>query len=95
MTLEDDAWVWVAVQDPEGDARFVGRHDAERDASFIPAFQSREAAEAGLERLDRDAGIAVEVQAIQLGDLGRQAGENGFSVAVIDDDGEIVEKKGP
>ena len=87
MTLEDDAWVWVAVQDPEGDARFVGQHDAERDESFIPAFQSREAAEAGLERLDRDTGIAVEVQAIELGDLCRQAGENGFSVVILDENG--------
>jgi hypothetical protein len=84
MTLEEDAWVWVAVLDPEGDPRFLGRHDVERDESFIPAFRSREAAGDWVEQAGGEPGVRVEVQAIRYGDLRRRAGESGFSVVILD-----------
>ena len=93
MTMKDDAWVWVLVRDPEGDAAFLGLEDRKGTESIIPAYMNKKAADRGFEGLGSAAGAEVEIQAIRYGDLRRRARESGFAVGVIDDDGNLVEKK--
>jgi hypothetical protein len=35
MEIQEDQWVWVVVQDPGKDERFLGQHDEKQDISYI------------------------------------------------------------
>ena len=90
-----DQWVWIVVQDPGGDEKFLGQHDQERDVSFIPAFPEKEEAEKGLGSLHKEAGHKYEIQAIQVDDLCRRAAESGFVIFFINAEGKVLEKIDP
>ena len=87
-----DQWVWVVVQDPGGDEKFLGQQDQERGVSFIPAFLEREEAEQGLGSLHKEAGHKYEIQAIQVDDLRQRASESGFVLFFLNAKGEVLEK---
>ena len=42
-TIQEDQWVWVVVQDPEGNEQFLGQRDETEDISFIPTFLKKDA----------------------------------------------------
>ena len=86
----DETWVYVVVQDPGGNERFVGQEDLEKKISFIPCFLTKEAAQQCLFRLTLDKTRKYEVQAIIFEDLRRHAKENGFLIYQLDDDGKII-----
>lgn len=85
-----EGWVYIVVCDPERDEHMLGLYDAEQDVNFIPAFATREAAGDCLLTLPREKGRKYEVQAIHADELTEDAARNGFIVAMVDGDGNIV-----
>lgn len=94
-SARENSWVWVVVQDPGGNERFVGLKDQERDIWFVPAFPSKEEAQQGLLEMPREKGIKYEVQAVLFGELSRQCVENGFMIFMVNAAGEVLEKISP
>jgi len=93
--VQPDQWVWVVVQDPGNNERFLGQYDHEKHESFIPAFLEKEIAQQGLKFLASEKGHTCEVQAIQYDDLSERAAENGFLVFILNEAGEILERSKP
>jgi hypothetical protein len=93
--IQADQWVWVVVQDPGEDERFLGQHDEEQDISYIPTFLEKEDALQCLDLLARDEKRKYEVQAIQYDQLAHDAAENGFLLFLLNNAGEILEKIRP
>jgi hypothetical protein len=93
--LKPESWVWVIVQDPDADAQYFGQQDGETGESYIPAFYEKEAAKAGLQHLSARAGKPLEIQAVHLGDLSRDAERNGFLIFMLSPEGRIVAKLPP
>ncbi len=90
--VKEDQWVWVIVQDPEGNEQFLGQRDETNGISFIPAFLEKDDAIQCLGRMARERGKKHEIQAIMADDLLKNASENGFSVYVLSSEGEPLEK---
>lgn len=91
----EDQWVWVVVQDPGEKEQFLGQYDRQKSVSFIPAFQSREAAQQCFTNMARQKGCKYEVQAILLQELSKNAAAGGFIIFLLDENGEILEKIKP
>jgi hypothetical protein len=85
-----EGWVYVVICDPEKDEHFLGLYDKERDIDFIPAFQTKDAANDCFLTLPREAGKKYEIQAIHIDELTESAEKNGFIVAMVGSDGHIV-----
>ena len=83
-------WVYVVVCDPEKEATFLGLHNAEKDIDFIPAFETKEAANDCFLDLPREKGKKYEIQAVLIEELYEDAEKNGFVVAMVDDNGKVV-----
>jgi len=94
MTLQKDEnlWVWVLVQDPDGNEQFLGQQDGKSGVSFIPVFQEKEEAEAALHGLARDEGLTYQAQAILYTELASHAAASGFQLFVLNGRGQIMEK---
>ncbi len=92
---DEDQWVWVLVQDPDGNAQFLGQHDEQDDISYIPAFSDKEAAQQGLLSLTRQPGLKYEAQAILREELLKDAAAGGFMVFLLSENGEVLEKIKP
>lgn len=86
----DKGWVYVVVCDPENSASFLGLHNKEKDVDFIPAFETKDAANDCFLSLPREKGKKYEVQAVLLEELYADAAKNGFIVAIVDHDGKVV-----
>jgi hypothetical protein len=93
--LKDDQWVWVAVQDPDGKAQFLGQHDEEKGENLIPLFLDKEQAQEGLKWLARESGHKYEAQAIEYRDLVERARENRFGLLLLKGNGEVLERGTP
>ena len=93
--IKDDQWVWVVVQDPEGNEQFLGQRDEAKDISFIPTFLEKEAALQCMNHLALERGHKYEVQAILYEDLLPKAVEAGFRLLVLNESGEVLEKIDP
>ncbi len=83
-------WIYVVVCDPGPNEHMLGMHSKEQGVDFIPTFQSRDAANGFLSTLPREKGKKYEVQAIHIEDLDETARKNGFIVAMVDGDGNII-----
>ncbi len=94
-TIKDDTWVWVVIQNPGGDERFLGQLDEEQNISFIPAFFKKEDAEQCFLQLQRQKGLKHEIQAIFFDELSKDASKNGFLIFMLNAEGEILEKIKP
>ncbi|MFC1533148.1 hypothetical protein ACFL7M_07280 [Thermodesulfobacteriota bacterium] len=92
MDIKQDTWVWVVVQDPDGEEKILGQHDDEKDISFIPAFLDKEEAQKCLGHLAKENGKKHEVQTIQYGFLVRHSTENGFIIFILNGEGDVLEK---
>jgi len=90
--IRPQQWVYILVQNPGGDERFVGQQDSETGVSFIPAWQGKEQAAQCMNGLALDRTLKYEVQAIVFEDLRKHARENGFVLFVLDGFGKILEK---
>ncbi len=83
-------WVYVVVCEPEKEASFLGLHDNEKKVDFIPAFESKEAANDCFLSMPREKGKKYEIQAVHIEELFKDAEENGFVVAMLDSDGKVI-----
>jgi hypothetical protein len=92
---DDNPWIWVLVQDPEGNEQFLGQYDEEKGISFIPLFQDKEAAQEALPGLARDKSLKYQAQAIRYRHLASHAAENGFQLFLLDRSGRILETIAP
>ncbi|MFP4194374.1 MAG: hypothetical protein ACLFMN_07345 [Desulfobacterales bacterium] len=91
----DEMWVYVAVEDPGKNEKFLGLYDEKSNLSYIPAFKEKEAALACTLNLPRREGKKYEVQAIMLDHLGEDARKNGFMIFMLDEQGRILEQIKP
>jgi hypothetical protein len=85
-----EGWVYVIVGDPGKNEQFLGLYDKEKNVDFIPAFLSKDAANDCFLTLPREKGKKYEVQAIHIEELNEDAEKNGFIVAMVDKDGNII-----
>ena len=85
-----EGWLWVVVSDKETEGHYLGLYDEEQDVNFIPAFESKEAANDCFLQLPREKGKKYEVQAVHIEELTKDAEKAGFSVAIVNGDGKIV-----
>jgi hypothetical protein len=92
---DDDQWVWVVVQDPEGKAQFFGQHHKKENISFIPAFHSKEEAQQCLLDMPRQKGLKYEVQAVLFEELSKDAADGGFMIFMLNENGGVLEKIKP
>lgn len=92
---KDDQWVWVLVQESDGNEQILGQHDDDKNISFIPAFLEKEEGQKCYDFLIREKGKKDEFQAIIYEDLARHAAENGSMIYILNGSGEILEKIAP
>jgi len=85
-----EGWLWVVVSDKDKDGHYLGLYDEEQDVNFVPAFESKEAANDCFLQLPREKGKKYEVQAVHVEELTRDAEKAGFTVAIVDGDGNVV-----
>jgi len=85
-----EGWLWVVVSDKEAEGHYLGLYDEEQDVNFIPAFESKEAANDCFLQLPREKGKKYEVQAVHIEELTKDAEKAGLSVAIVNGDGKIV-----
>ena len=93
--IKATSWVYVLVQDPGGDEKIVGQTDPKLDISFIPMFTNKDAASQNVLHMAKQKGKKYEIQAIIYEDLEQYAGEGGFILFVLDDEGAVVDKRIP
>jgi hypothetical protein len=89
---EVSGWVYVFVCDPGREESFLGLYNAEKDVNFIPAFRSKDEANDCFLTLPRQKGKKYELQAIHVEELHEEATKNGFAVALVDSDGNIIKE---
>ena len=80
-------WVYVVIQDPGPNEAFLGQYDEENEVSFIPVFETKEAAQNCLPMIHRDPKLTYEIQAIQYDDMKDQAEKNNFTLYLLDQNG--------
>ena len=85
-----EGWVYVIVCDPGKNEHFLGLIDKEKNVNFIPAFANKDAANDCFLTLPKEKGKKYEVQAIHIDELTEDATKNGFIVAMVDNDGNII-----
>ena len=90
--VKEEQWVWVVVQDPEGEEKFLGQRDEEKGVYFIPVFLEKNEANQGLRHLAKEKGRNFEVQAILYEELANHASDHGFMLFVMNGSGEVLEK---
>jgi hypothetical protein len=94
-TIQEDQWIWVVVQNPGVNERFLGQRDEAEGISFIPVWLEKEAAIQGLELLAREKGVTYEAQAIQYETLAPKAAGAGFRLFVLDASGKVLDQIEP
>ena len=92
VKIKDDQWVWVIVQDPEGNEQFLGQRDETKNISFIPTFLEKEAALRCMNHLALERGHKYEAQAILYEELTPKAAEAGFKLFVLDASGKVLDQ---
>jgi hypothetical protein len=95
MTIHENQWVWVVIQNPGGNEQFLGQYDKENDIAFIPTFLEKEDALKCLIHLSLDKKNHYEVQAILYEDLARDSAKNGFMIFIVNGSGEVLNKIDP
>lgn len=91
IELKKDQWVWVVIQDPEKNPQYLGQHDDTKGISYIPAFLEKDHALQCMNLLKKDKSLKYESQAVFLGELTKDAKENGFLILILDGEGKSVE----
>jgi hypothetical protein len=94
-SIKDDTWVWVVVQNPGGDEKFLGQLDEKNNISFIPAFYQKEDAQQCFLQMHRQKGKKYEIQAIFFDELAKDAAKHGFRIFMLDEDGKVTEEIEP
>jgi len=92
--LINDSWYYIIVQNPGiSNEQFVGYTNKETNATFIPAFKTKEIAQQCFFIMPKDImNNKYEAQAIIKEDLMDYARKNDYEVFLLDDKGSILEK---
>ncbi len=93
--VTDESWVWVVIQNPEGEALLVGQHDKENNIAFVPTFLEKEEALKCYNLLSLGKGPKYEVQAMLYEELVRYAFQNGLMIFILNGSGEILDRVYP
>lgn len=93
--IQGNPWVWVVVLDPGGNEQFLGKHDKEKDISYIPTFLKKEEALQYLKDLTSDDKKKYEIQAIQWDQLAGDAAQHGFLLFILTSEGKVLEEIKP
>lgn len=93
--LTDESWVWVVIQNPEGEARLVGQHDKENNITFVPTFLEKEEALKCYNLLSLDKGLKYQVEAMVYEELVRDAFQNRLMIFILNGSGEILDRVYP
>ena len=94
-SIDKNQWLWVIVQNPEGNEHFLGQLDEKDNVSFIVTFFKKEEAIEYLEGFSPKDGSKYEVQAVQYQDLARDAVASDFKIYFLNGSGEITDKISP
>ena len=84
-----EGWVWVIVYEKGEGGHYLGLYNEEKDVEFIPAFESKEAANDCFLTMPREKGKKYEVQAVHIEELKEDAEKSGFAIAIVDAQGAI------
>lgn len=90
--VDAEGWVYVFICDPGEGESFLGLYNAEKEVDFIPAFRSKDEANDCFLTLPREKGKKYELQAIHIEELQEDATKNGFAVALVDSEGNVVKE---
>jgi hypothetical protein len=86
----DKGWVYVVICEPERDANMLGLYDKEKEINFIPAFETKDAANDCFLSLPKEKGKKYEIQAVHIEELHKDATDNGFVIAIVDSEGNVI-----
>ena len=92
---EKDKWLYVAVEDPGGNEKFVGLYDEKLEISYIPAFETKEEALTCLVNMPGRGRRKYEVQAVLLDVLREDARNNGFLIFLSNGQGTVLKRIDP
>jgi len=87
--INTEGWVWVIVYDQGEGSHYLGLNNEEKEVDFIPAFESKEAANDCFLTMPREKGKKYEVQAVHIEELKEDAEKGGFAIAIVDAEGAI------
>ncbi len=93
--IKGDPWVWVIIQNNGAMEQFVGLHDKQDKADYIPCFLTKEQALGCFINMPREPGMKYEAQAVLYTELLRDSAAGGFMIHVLNGAGEIQEKIDP
>ncbi len=86
-------WYYIIIQDPNSsNEQFVGFNDGVTNEKFLPAFKTKDAAQACFALMPKDLfNGQYDTQAVIEEDLLAVANENGHKLYLLDDKGTIIE----
>ncbi len=90
-----DKWLYVAVEDPGGNEKFVGFQDEKSGESYIPAFETKEEALSCMVNMPHKGNFKYEAQAVLFDLLCQDARNNGFRNFLTDGDGRVIKRIEP
>ena len=93
--LKQNSWIYVAVENPGGDEKFVGFADEVSNIAYIPAFLTKDEAQTCFLNMPRQPGKKYEIQAVIFEDLANDASANGFLIFILDNECKILNKINP
>jgi hypothetical protein len=91
ISLTKDNWVYAVISNPGENERLTGFHD-QQGRTFIPVLKTKAEADGFLGYIPREPGVRYEVQAIVFEDVLKYAGENGSTICLVNEKGEILEE---
>ena len=92
VKIKDEQWVYVVVQNPDGNEKIVGQFDQELNLSYIPVFIEKDSAQMAYGRLALEKACKYEIQAILYEDAVKHAAENECLIFILKTDGEVLDK---
>ncbi len=90
IKIKDDQWVYIVVQNPDGNEKIAGQYDQELNLSYIPVFIEKENAQMAYGRLALEKESKYEIQAILYEDVVKHASKNKCLIFILNNDGEIL-----
>ena len=88
-------WVWVVIETEGQEERMSALENPEKGIKFIPVFAAQEDGVVGLRKFPVRPGVKLEVQAMQLANVAREAREYGFEIFILDYEGKVLERLSP
>ncbi|MFH1138043.1 MAG: hypothetical protein V1816_18385 [Pseudomonadota bacterium] len=88
-------WVWAIIETEGREERLSALEDEERGLRFIPVFSAQEDGVVGLRKFPRRPGVHLEVEAMHLANVAREARAHGYDIFILDYEGKVLERLSP